>query len=195
LTEPLPDPLTDPSTDPLIDELIASLRANSCTVSGPMTLDEARGAIVERAVAVATETASPLGVCNADVPVTGLVDALVASGLEVLAPGDPSWSTRLADAAVGITGARMAVVRPAAIALVAAPGSPRATSLVPPEHICVVRVADVVATLADAMQTIAAGELPSALTWIGGPSRTGDLEMITTLGVHGPRGVEVVLVV
>jgi len=43
------------------------------------------------------------------------------------------------------------------------------------------------------MATIAAGALPSALTWIGGPSRTGDLEMITTLGVHGPRAVEVVL--
>ena len=57
-----------------------------------------------------------------------------------------------------------------------------------------VRVADIVPTLAEAMATIAAGEMPSALTWIGGPSRTGDLEMITTLGVHGPRAVEVVLV-
>jgi L-lactate dehydrogenase complex protein LldG len=36
--------------------------------------------------------------------------------------------------------------------------------------------------------------MPSALTWIGGPSRTGDLEMITTLGVHGPRAVEIVLI-
>ena len=44
------------------------------------------------------------------------------------------------------------------------------------------------------MEDIAAGELPSALSWIGGPSRTADLEMITTLGVHGPRAVEVVLV-
>jgi L-lactate utilization protein LutC len=85
------------------------------------------------------------------------------------------------------------VARPAAIGLAAAPGSPRGTSLVPPDHVCVLRVADLVDTLADAMQTLAAGELPSALTWIGGPSRTGDLEMITTLGVHGPRTVEVVL--
>ncbi len=127
-------------------------------------------------------------------PIPGLVDALTARGVEVLLPGDPSWSQRLADVEVGVTGARGAVVAPAAIALVAAPGSPRATSLVPPEHVCVLRVADVAGTLAEAMREIAAGELPSALSWIGGPSRTGDLEMITTLGVHGPRSVEVVLV-
>ncbi len=95
--------------------------------------------------------------------------------------------------AVGVTGAHLAVARPAAIALAASVGSPRGTSLVPPDHICVLRTADVMETLADAMQAIAAGELPSALSWIGGPSRTGDLEMITTLGVHGPRTVEVVL--
>jgi L-lactate utilization protein LutC len=29
---------------------------------------------------------------------------------------------------------------------------------------------------------------------VSGPSRTGDLEMILTFGVHGPRSVDVVLV-
>lgn len=174
--------------DPLLDSLIGALRANTCIVSGPMHVDDARAAIVERAAP------HSLVACNADVPLAGMVDALVARGLDVLDCNDPEWMTRLAGAGVGITGSRLAVAQPAAIALVAAPGSPRATSLVPPEHICVVRVADIVPTLADAMQTIAAGEMPSGLTWIGGPSRTGDLEMITTLGVHGPRAVEVLFV-
>ncbi|HWS46659.1 MAG TPA: LUD domain-containing protein, partial [Acidimicrobiia bacterium] len=68
--------------------------------------------------------------------------------------------------------------------------------LVPPAHVCVVRTADVVDTLADALARLAAtaSDLPSALTFVGGPSRTGDLEMILTLGVHGPRTVDVVLV-
>ena len=170
----------------MIDALVSGLRANSCTVTGPVDAEEARTAIVERS--------SGLVACNVDVPVPGVVDALLARGLEVLTPDDPRWTERLVDAAVGITGARLAVVQPPAIALTAAPGAPRATSLVPPEHVCVLRVADVMATFADAMEGIAAGELPSALTWIGGPSRTADLEMITTFGVHGPRAVEVVLV-
>jgi L-lactate utilization protein LutC len=172
----------------MIDTLVAALRANTCDVSGPMSIDDARALIVARAAAHA------LVACNADVAIPGLVDALRARAVEVLDPSDASWSTRLADVGLGITGSFAAVAEPAAIALVAAPGSPRGTSLVPPEHVCVLRVADISPSLADAMDVIAAGELPSALTWIGGPSRTGDLEMITTLGVHGPRLVEVVLV-
>ena len=171
----------------MIDTLVAGLRANSCTVSAPMRVDEARAALVQQTAA------HPLVACNDDVPIPGLVDALREHGREVLTPADRAWSDRLADVDVGITGARLAVAQPAAIALAAAPGSPRGTSLVPPVHICVVRVGDLLPTLADAMNAIAAGELPSALTWIGGPSRTGDLEMITTLGVHGPRAVEIVL--
>jgi L-lactate dehydrogenase complex protein LldG len=172
---------------PLISEgFVAGLRANSCTVWGPMNAGDALNAIVEHA--------SGLVACNDDVPVPGIVDALLRRGLEVLTPDDPRWTERLADAAVGITGARLAVAQPPTIALAAAPGSPRAASLIPPEHVCVVRVVDVIATLVDAMDGIAAGELPSALTWIGGPSRTADLEMITTFGVHGPRAVAVVLV-
>jgi len=171
----------------MIDDLVTGLRANACSVTGPITVDEARAAIVARA------GGHELVACNADVPVPGIIEALGAAGVELLLPGDPAWSARLPGAAVGITGSLVASARPAAIALVAAQGSPRGTSLVPASHICVVRVADIRATLAAAMIEIAAGELPSALTWIGGPSRTGDLEMVTTLGVHGPRAVEVML--
>ena len=64
----------------------------------------------------------------------------------------------------------------------------------PHTHLCVLRVADVVPTLADAFAQVAERGVPSAMSWISGPSRTGDLEMILTLGVHGPRAVEVVLI-
>jgi len=172
----------------VIDLLVAGLRANSCTVAGPIDVDDARGAVIERA------SRHLLVACNGDVPIPGVVDGLRERGVEVLTPDDPQWSARLVEADMGITGSRVAVAQPAAIALAAAPGAPRATSLVPPVHMCIVRVDDLMPTLADAMQEIASGEMPSALTWIGGPSRTGDLEMITTLGVHGPRSVDVVLV-
>jgi L-lactate dehydrogenase complex protein LldG len=114
--------------------------------------------------------------------------------VELLTPDDDQWSARLPTADAGITGACVAVAEPAAIALAAAPGSPRATSLLPPAHVCVLRVADIVPTLADAIARVTSKPLPSAITWIGGPSRTGDLEMILTLGVHGPRTVDVILV-
>ena len=171
----------------MIDVLAAELRANSCTVTGPVDIDDALAAIVDRV------PRGELVAYNDDIPVPGIAPALREHGVELLAPDDPAWFERLPDAVVGITGSRLAVAQPAAIALAAAPGSPRGTSLLPPAHICVVRVADVMPTLEDAMAVLATQELPSALTWIGGPSRTGDLEMVTTLGVHGPRAVEVVL--
>jgi L-lactate utilization protein LutC len=171
----------------VIDVLIEGLRSNSCIVMGPLDRESALAAIVERVPLDA------LVACNDDVPIPDLADALRDRGVELLATDDPAWFARLPDATVGVTGSRLAVADPAAIALAAAPGSPRGTSLLPPAHICVVRVADVLATLEDAMALVAAQELPSALTWIGGPSRTGDLEMVTTLGVHGPRVVDVVL--
>jgi L-lactate dehydrogenase complex protein LldG len=159
----------------MIDSLIAGLRANSCTVVGPLALDDARNAVLDRA--------HGLVAWNDDVP-------FAASG-GVLTPHDATWRDRIAEVEVGVTGAWLAVAEPATMALAAAPGSPRATSLLPPAHVCVLRASDVVASLADALARVE--RLPSALTWIGGPSRTGDLEMIITLGVHGPRTLDVVL--
>jgi len=169
----------------MIDTFVAGLKANACTVAGPLDVDAARAAVVERASGVVA--------CNDDVPIPDLVAALRGAGTDVLTPDNPMWSERLASVGVGVTGAWCAVAEPAAIGIMAAPGSPRATSLVPPTHVCVVRVADVVASLDDAFARLASRALPSALTWVGGPSRTGDLEMILTLGVHGPRAVDVIL--
>jgi L-lactate dehydrogenase complex protein LldG len=160
----------------MIETFVSQLRANACVVHGPLPTAEARALVAERA--------HGLVACNGDVPFA--VDG-------AMTPDDPAWSERLPHTDVGITGARIAVADPAAIALAAGPGAPRATSLVPPAHICVLRVDDIVPTLADALARVAQHEMPSALTWVGGPSRTGDLEMILTLGVHGPRTVEVVL--
>ncbi len=170
----------------MIDLFVAGLEANACTVVGPLGVDTARDAVVERARGVVA--------CNDDVPIPDLVTRLRGAGADVLTPDNPMWGERLASVAIGVTGSWCAVAEPAAIGIMAAPGSPRATSLVPPAHVCVVRVADVVASLEDAFARLASTPLPSALTWVGGPSRTGDLEMILTLGVHGPRTVDVILV-
>jgi L-lactate dehydrogenase complex protein LldG len=112
----------------------------------------------------------------------------------VVRPGESDWAVRLVDAAVGITSASVAVAATGTVAVVSGPGAPRATSLLPPVHVCVLRSADVVAEFADAIDRVGAQTLPSALIWVGGPSRTADLEMHQTLGVHGPKVVELVLV-
>ena len=55
----------------------------------------------------------------------------------------------------------------------------------------------VVQMLADALSLVRerhAGKLPSMLSFISGPSRTGDIERILVLGAHGPKELLVILV-
>jgi L-lactate dehydrogenase complex protein LldG len=50
--------------------------------------------------------------------------------------------------------------------------------------------------LAEALRrpTAAAADLPSGLVWVSGPSRSADLELVLTVGVHGPGSVDVIVV-
>jgi L-lactate dehydrogenase complex protein LldG len=177
----------------MIESFVAQLRENSCVVHRIHEIADAAALVVERARDLDVRS---VAVATADTAVVdgGVVEALRAAGVEVVEPVDSAWTERLPHVDAGVTGARVAVGRPATIGLVARAGAPRGVSLVPPSHFCVLETRLVVQTLDEALAEIARHGLPSAVTWIGGPSRTGDLEMIQTLGVHGPRRVEVVLV-
>jgi L-lactate utilization protein LutC len=178
----------------VVDAYAAAARANSCTVHGPIPHDDAPRVVAQvvrddlgrGAVALAARDPALRGLA--------LVDALMPLGRELCSPDDDGWDACLRAATVGVTGARLAVAEQGMLALACGLNAPRATSLLPATHVCVLYTGTIVATFAEAIERVAATELPSALTWVGGPSRTGDLEMVTTLGVHGPKTVEVVLV-
>jgi L-lactate dehydrogenase complex protein LldG len=122
----------------------------------------------------------------------GVVERLGEAGLEVLTPDDVFWRERLAEAGVGVTGAVAGVAASGSVGVACGPGAPRATSLVPPAHICIVFSATMVEDLAEALGRGA--ELPSNLVWVSGPSRSADLELVLTVGVHGPGSVDVIVV-
>jgi len=96
----------------------------------------------------------------------------------------------------GITACECLVAQTGSILVSSARGG-RALSILPHAHVVVATPDQVVPTLADAFDQIRsrhAGRLPSMLSFITGPSRTGDIERILVLGAHGPKELLVILV-
>ncbi len=64
--------------------------------------------------------------------------------------------------------------------------------------VCLVETASVVGTLDDALRFLgeeaAAKRLPADPVLVTGPSRTGDIEHVLTVGVHGPKALHLLLV-
>jgi L-lactate dehydrogenase complex protein LldG len=97
----------------------------------------------------------------------------------------------------GITACEAAVAQTGSILVSSGTCGGRALSILPHVHVVILHVAQVAGTLGDAFELVRerhAGRLPSMLSFITGPSRTGDIERILVLGAHGPKELVVVLV-
>jgi len=97
----------------------------------------------------------------------------------------------------GITACETAVAQTGSILVSSRTCGGRGLSILPHVHIVVLAVDQIVATVGDALHLArerAAGRMPSMLSFITGPSRTGDIERILVLGAHGPKELFVFLV-
>jgi L-lactate dehydrogenase complex protein LldG len=93
-----------------------------------------------------------------------------------------------------VTLCTVAIAWTGTIGLTHGPGEgARRLTLLPDRHLCVVRADQVVETVPEAFDRLAASTTP-LLTLISGPSATADIEMTRIRGVHGPRSLDVVLV-
>ena len=100
---------------------------------------------------------------------------------------------RVGKAGVGITGADAAIAATGSLVLTHGPGRPRSASLLVEHHIVLLPIDRIRASLDEAL-TVADWSATSNWVAITGPSRTGDIESILTIGVHGPRRLSVVLI-
>ena len=125
---------------------------------------------------------------------------LAAAGVEATAVSTPADARRreaffAADA--GVSGVDHLVAETGSIALLARPDQPRSLSLLPPIHIAVADRSQLLPDLFDLFEARGEAErqgLPSCLSLITGPSKTGDIELRLVTGVHGPGEVHVVLI-
>jgi L-lactate dehydrogenase complex protein LldG len=133
----------------------------------------------------------------ADAPGQGTSEAMASEA--ALAARRQELRALLAQADVGLSGVDCAIAETGTLVLSARSGQMRGVSLLPPVHVAVARTTQIVATLADALVLLRTAEadvphyLSSCVSFITGPSRTGDIELTLTIGVHGPGALHLVL--
>jgi len=117
-------------------------------------------------------------------------------GLPILLT-DPGYSAAdLEKCDVAITGCDALIAQTGTVLVTPASAGGRTLSVLPPHHIVVARRAQVVPDLTSALQLVRkryAPNWPSFLSFITGPSRTGDIERILVLGAHGPKKLTIFL--
>jgi L-lactate utilization protein LutB len=113
----------------------------------------------------------------------GLLAELGKLGVKITHQADPAIK-------IGLTGALAAAAETGTLALPGGAGRPLQASLLPEIHLAVLHASRIHWSLAD---LLALPEMTrsSAAALVSGPSRTGDIELTLTVGVHGPGKVVV----
>ncbi len=101
----------------------------------------------------------------------------------------------IADADLGITGAVLGVASTGSVLLRMGPTAPRAASLLPPLHVCLLEEERIVPGFDELFAELPRHAREAAQTvLVTGPSRTSDIERTLVRGVHGPMRVVVLVV-
>jgi len=111
-------------------------------------------------------------------------------------PVDEATVEAAARAGLGVTGAVAGIAATGSVVLDSRAAGGRTASLLPSVHLCVLSVKSLFSAPADVLRVLGSDRdaLPPSLVLVTGPSRTGDIEQLLTLGAHGPTALHVVLV-
>lgn len=118
-----------------------------------------------------------------------------AERLQTLPPAEQRKQLLACD--VGITSCEAAIAETGTLMMCSRLGRERLASLIAPVHIAIIERRQIVPDLIDAFNLLAERGLeamPSNVTFITGPSKTGDIELQLTTGVHGPGVWQVIII-
>ena len=131
----------------------------------------------------------------------GGLDASAAPAAEVPAEERARCRALAAAADLGVTGVDLAIAETGTMVVVSGAGRPRSASLLPACHVAVFDREALVTTLLQAGLVLEAwheGTAPAtrgaSINFVTGPSRTADIELTLTRGVHGPKEVHALFV-
>jgi L-lactate dehydrogenase complex protein LldG len=124
-----------------------------------------------------------------------LIESALA-GQTVLWTDEGYDRTALESCDVGITGCDALIAQTGGVLVTARSCGGRGLSVLVPHHVVLARPEQLVPDLSAAFALLSSrygASLPSSISFITGPSRTGDIERILVLGAHGPARLTIVL--
>ena len=134
-----------------------------------------------------------------EIPVPGLEQRLTESGIDILVPSDlhdRKLRAHAARATTGITGVDAAFASTGSVMLASGPGKSRAASLLPLHHLVIVPITRIYPTFEHWLRSMRQLKRLETLlrengqiSFVTGPSKSADIELNLTLGVHGPKTV------
>lgn len=126
-------------------------------------------------------------VVSSDPETDGVAAVLGSLGVDVVPFDGPQ-----PDADVGVVGAAWGIAATGTVVFDSARAGGRSASLVPPTIVVLLRAGNVLTDSGELFRRMPErfeGGLPSQLVACTGPSKTGDIELELTTGVHGPGRV------
>jgi L-lactate dehydrogenase complex protein LldG len=130
-------------------------------------------------------------VMGQEFPADTEIEVLVAAAREFL-------RDKFFRADIGISGANVVAAETGTLFIIENEGNIRLATGAPPVHIALVGMEKLVATFSDACKVsevtwrYANYTVPSYVSLVSGPSKTGDIEKVTTYGAHGPKEFHVI---
>ena len=112
----------------------------------------------------------------------GVEDALRSMGVKIVSPYAPN--REVAECDLGITGADFALPETGTLGLRSSIEKPRTVSLLPRVHLALIQPA---CLRADLQPVFEEAKNDGYFVFVTGPSRTADIELTVTIGVHGPK--------
>lgn len=127
---------------------------------------------------------------------TSAIETRLPSELTRLFVDDGYDKDALEASDAGLTECEFLVAQTGSVCVTGPSSGGRVLSVLPPHHIVIARRSQILTDLSEAYAALATkyrDNYPSMISFITGPSRTGDIERILVLGAHGPKRLTILL--
>jgi L-lactate dehydrogenase complex protein LldG len=125
-----------------------------------------------------------------------LTDRICASlGLPICCTDKPYDVAELERCDAGITECDALIAQTGSVLVTSRSAGGRALSVLPPHHVVLTRRERLLADLQEGFEFLQQkynSAYPSFISFITGPSRTGDIERVLVLGAHGPKKLTII---